>query len=54
LKNTNNELAVTYKIWYTDFMMIEQTVEIPPDHRLFVNVPSEVPDSTLTYKLTLF
>jgi len=43
MKNTKNELAVTYKIWYTDFMMIEQTVEIPPDHRLFVNVPPEVP-----------
>jgi len=24
-------------------MIVEQTVEIPPDHRLFVNVPPEVP-----------
>jgi len=24
-------------------MIVEQTVEIPPNHRLFVNVPPEVP-----------
>jgi len=24
-------------------MIVEQTVEIPPDHQLFVNVPLEVP-----------
>jgi hypothetical protein len=36
-------LGIDRRIWYIYFMIVEQTVEIPSDHRLFINVPPEVP-----------
>jgi len=32
--------CVSYYTWY---MIIEQTIEIPPSHKLFLDVPPEVP-----------
>ncbi|GHU59368.1 hypothetical protein FACS189444_4530 [Spirochaetia bacterium] len=32
-------------------MTLEQTVEIPADHRLFIEVPKEIPAGTATFRL---
>jgi hypothetical protein len=32
-------------------MTLEQTVEIPADHRLFIEVPEEIPAGTATFRL---
>ena len=32
-------------------MTLEQTVEIPADHRLFIDVPQEIPAGTATFRL---
>jgi hypothetical protein len=32
-------------------MTLQQTVEIPADHRLFIDVPQEIPAGTATFRL---
>jgi hypothetical protein len=32
--------------WYSSFMTIEQTVEIPPSHRLTIDLPPDTPEGT--------
>jgi hypothetical protein len=32
-------------------MTLQQTVEIPADHRLFIDVPEEIPVGTATFRL---
>ena len=45
-------LAIFRYLCHTDLMTaLQQTVEIPADHRLFIDVPEEIPAGTATFRL---